>query len=98
MTIFAVPAGVNVFESCGQANHQRSIRNDHSKRRSSFDNQSHIHAKSVSYTHLDVYKRQVVIAVKMPPSGSKLYVDLPTEKNAAGEFVFSDYPYWEKSE
>ena len=20
------------------------------------------------------------------------------EKNAAGEFVFSDYPYWEKSE
>lgn len=43
-------------------------------------------------------KFTVVIAVKMPPSGSKLYVDLPTEKNAAGEFVFSDYPYWEKSE
>ena len=40
----------------------------------------------------------VVIAVKMPPNGSKLYVDLPAEKNAAGEFVFSDYPYWEKSE
>ena len=43
-------------------------------------------------------KFTVVIAVKMPPNGSKLYVDLPTEKNAAGEFVFSDYPYWEKSE
>ena len=43
-------------------------------------------------------KFTVVIAVKMPPSGSKLYVDLPTEKNAAGKFVFSDYPYWEKSE
>lgn len=43
-------------------------------------------------------KFTVVIAVKMPPSGSMLYVDLPTEKNAAGEFVFSDYPYWEKSE
>ena len=43
-------------------------------------------------------KFAVVIAVKMPPNGSKLYVDLPAEKNAAGEFVFSDYPYWEKSE
>ena len=43
-------------------------------------------------------KFTVVIAVKMPPSGNKLYVDLPTEKNAEGEFVFSDYPYWEKSD
>ena len=43
-------------------------------------------------------KFTVVIAVKMPPNGNKLYVDLPTEKNAAGEFVFSDYLYWEKSE
>lgn len=43
-------------------------------------------------------KFTVVIAVKMQPSGSKRYVDLPAEKNAAGEFVFSDYPYWEKSE
>lgn len=43
-------------------------------------------------------KFTVVIAVKMPPNGNKLYVDLPTEKNAAGEFVFTDYPYWEKSE
>ena len=43
-------------------------------------------------------KFTVVIAVKMPPNVNKLYVDLPTEKNAAGEFVFSDYPYWEKSE
>lgn len=43
-------------------------------------------------------KFTVVIAVKMPQNGSKLYVDLPAEKNAAGEFVLSDYPYWEKSE
>ncbi len=43
-------------------------------------------------------KFTVVIAVKMPPSGDNLYVNLPTEKNAAGEFVFSDYPYWEKSD
>ena len=43
-------------------------------------------------------KFTVVIAVKTPPGCSKLYVDLPTEKNAAGKFVFSDYPYWEKSE
>ena len=43
-------------------------------------------------------KFTVVITVKMPPSGNKLYVDLPAEKNAAGEFVFSGYPYWEKSE
>ena len=43
-------------------------------------------------------KFTVVIAVKMPPNGNKRYVDLPTEKNAAGEFVFTDYPYWDKSE
>ncbi len=43
-------------------------------------------------------KFTVVIAVRTPPNGSKLYFDLPAEKNAAGEFVFSDYPYWEKSE
>ena len=43
-------------------------------------------------------KFTVVIAVKMPPSGSKLYVDLPTEKNAAGEFVFMDYPCRDESE
>ena len=43
-------------------------------------------------------KFTVVISVKMLPSGNKLRVDLPTEKNAAGEFVFSDYPYWEESE
>lgn len=43
-------------------------------------------------------KFTVVIAVRTPPNGNKLYVDLPTEKNAAGEFVFSDYTYWEKSE
>ena len=43
-------------------------------------------------------KFTVVIAVRTPSNGDKLYVDLPTEKNTAGEFVFSDYPYWEKSE
>ena len=43
-------------------------------------------------------KFTVVIVVKMPPSGNKLYVELPAEKNTAGEFVFSGYPYWEKSE
>ena len=43
-------------------------------------------------------KFTVVIAVRTPSNGNKLYVDLPTEKNAAGEFVFTDYPYWEKSE
>ena len=43
-------------------------------------------------------KFTVVIAVKLPPSGSKLYVDLPTEKNAAGEFVFTDYPCRDESE
>lgn len=43
-------------------------------------------------------KFTVVIAVKMPPSGNMLYVNLPAEKNAAEEFVLSDYPYWEKSE
>jgi hypothetical protein len=25
-------------------------------------------------------------------------VELPTEKNAAGKFVFTDYPYWDRSE
>lgn len=43
-------------------------------------------------------KFAVVIAAKMPPDGHKIYVDLPAEKNAAGAFVFSDYPYWDKSE
>ena len=43
-------------------------------------------------------KFTVVIAVRMPPDGKKHFVDLPAEKNAAGEFVFTDYPYWEKSE
>ena len=43
-------------------------------------------------------KFTVVIAVKMASDGNVFHVDLPTEKNAAGEFVFTDYPYWEKSE
>ena len=40
----------------------------------------------------------VVIAVRMPPDGNTIHVDLPTKRNAAGEFVFTDYPYWDKSE
>lgn len=43
-------------------------------------------------------KFTVVIAVRMPPNGNTIYVDLPTEKNASGDFVFTDYPYWDKSE
>ena len=26
-----------------------------------------------------------------------IYVKLPTGKNAEGKFVFTDYPYWDKS-
>lgn len=40
----------------------------------------------------------VVMGVSMPPDGSTVYVELPTEKNAAGKFVFTDYPYWDQSE
>ena len=40
-------------------------------------------------------KFTVVVAVRRPPDGDTIYVDLPTEKNAAGKFVFTDYPYWD---
>lgn len=43
-------------------------------------------------------KYTVVIAVKMSPSDDTFYIDLPTEKKAAGEFVHTDYLYWERSE
>ena len=43
-------------------------------------------------------KFTVVMGVSMPPDGSTVYVELPTEKNAAGKFVFTDYPYWDQSE
>lgn len=43
-------------------------------------------------------KFTVVIAVRMPPDGNTLFVELPAERNAAGDFVFTDYPYWDKSE
>lgn len=43
-------------------------------------------------------KFTVVMGVSMPPDGSTVYVELPTEKNAAGKFVFTDYPYWDRSE
>ena len=40
----------------------------------------------------------IVIAVIMHPGGNKIYVELPTEKNSAGEYVITDYPYWDESE
>lgn len=40
----------------------------------------------------------IVIAVIMPPGSNKIYVELPTEKNSAGEYVITDYPYWDESE
>ena len=43
-------------------------------------------------------KFTVVMGVKMPPNGDTVYVELPAEKNAAGKFVFTDYPYWDRSE
>ena len=43
-------------------------------------------------------KFTVVMGVSMPPDGSTVYVELPAEKNAAGYFVFTDYPYWDQSE
>jgi hypothetical protein len=43
-------------------------------------------------------KFTVVMGGSMPPNGGTVYVELPTEKNAAGKFVFTDYPYWDQSE
>ena len=43
-------------------------------------------------------KFTVVMGVSMPPDGNTVYVELPAEKNAAGYFVFTDYPYWDQSE
>ena len=43
-------------------------------------------------------KFTVVMGVSMPPDGSTVYVELPTGKNAAGKFVFTDYPYRDRSE
>ena len=43
-------------------------------------------------------KFTVVMAVKRPPDRHIEYVELPAERNAAGEFVFTDFPYWDKSE
>ena len=43
-------------------------------------------------------KFTVVMSVSMPPDGNTVYVVLPAEKNAAGYFVFTDYPYWNQSE
>ena len=43
-------------------------------------------------------KFTVVMGVSMPPDGSTVYVELLTGKNAAGKFVFTDYPYWDRSE
>ena len=43
-------------------------------------------------------KFTVVMGVSMPSNGSTVYVELPTGKNAAGKFVFTDYLYWDRSE
>ena len=43
-------------------------------------------------------KFAIVVAVRMPPDGNTIHVELPTEKNASGEFVITDYPYWDESE
>lgn len=43
-------------------------------------------------------KFTVVMAVRMPPDAHTDYVELPAERNAAGDFVFTDYPYWDRSE
>lgn len=42
-------------------------------------------------------KFTVVMAVKMPSAEDAVYVGLPVGKNAEGRFVFTDYPYWDKS-
>jgi len=43
-------------------------------------------------------KFTVVMAVTLPPDAHTDYVELPAERNAAGNFVFTDYPYWDRSE
>ena len=43
-------------------------------------------------------KFTVVMGVSMPPDGDTVNVELPTGKNAAGKFVFTDYPSWDQSE
>lgn len=43
-------------------------------------------------------KFTVVMAVGMPSAEDVIYVSLPVGKNAEGRFVFTDYPYWDKSE
>ena len=43
-------------------------------------------------------KFTVVMAVTLPPDAHTDYVELPAERNAAGDFVFTDYPYWDRSE
>ncbi len=39
----------------------------------------------------------VVMAVRKRSVDDIIYVKLPTGKNAEGKFVFTDYPYWDKS-
>ena len=43
-------------------------------------------------------KFTVVRAVTLPPDAHTDYVELPAERNAAGDFVFTDYLYWDRSE
>ena len=43
-------------------------------------------------------KFTVVMAVTLPPDAHTDYVELPAERTAAGDFVFTDYPYRDRSE
>ena len=43
-------------------------------------------------------KFTIVMDVKMPDSDEPVNINLPVEKNEDGKFVFTDYPYWDKSE
>ena len=40
----------------------------------------------------------VVMAVRKNSAEGDIYIDFPAERNASGEFVFTDYPYWDESE
>ena len=40
----------------------------------------------------------IVMDVKMPDSDEPVNINLPVERNEDGKFVFTDYPYWDKSE
>ena len=43
-------------------------------------------------------KFAVVMGVRRESSEEDIYIDFPAERNASGDFVFTDYPYWDESE